>query len=192
MGMSKGMNQETETYENGNTIITASAAGGRIASSENAPGKVKNPPPPGRRLRRPPVDPRVQNKSLESVHWDLTWSSRFSVAQFERMSPWQKVDNEKMKGVTGLRILVYVIFFMQVNFLPGIQDICKKDCLHRLIMKKRQFAKTRGEQNKWDFWPAGFNLEDEDQFQAFRNIFADTVTFYCVCIWRGSRVKVKQ
>ncbi|KAL6077852.1 Tubulin polyglutamylase ttll5 [Balamuthia mandrillaris] len=82
--------------------------------------------------------------NTEGPWWHLTWAARYTPADYAGMKPYQKV-----------------------NVLPAMPEICRKDLLHKNIQRRRQ---QLGEE-AFAFWPKGFLLEEEEQFQEFQQLF---------------------
>eukprot|EP01114_Cavostelium_apophysatum_P018873 TRINITY_DN5931_c0_g1_i1.p1 TRINITY_DN5931_c0_g1~~TRINITY_DN5931_c0_g1_i1.p1 ORF type:complete len:521 (+),score=76.06 TRINITY_DN5931_c0_g1_i1:147-1709(+) len=77
--------------------------------------------------------------------WNLTWTVHWTPERFKALKePWRRVNN-----------------------FPGIKYPASKDNLHSILTK----AKAKYGEEHFSFWPPGFSLHKEDQFQQFRAIF---------------------
>lgn len=94
--------------------------------------------------------------------WDIMWTIRMFKEEYAILAPFQKV-----------------------NFIPGLQHICSKNLLHQNICAARNrwmnLTEDHEDQDiqelaKCNFWPVGFNLEIEEQFNTLAQIYSSNIS----------------
>merc|ERR1712137_104088 len=81
-----------------------------------------------------------------NIDWDVIWTIRMFPTEYHILAPFQKV-----------------------NFMPGLQVICRKDLLNRTITRFRDqhlsnssgLTENQKKLAECAFWPLGYNLEEE-------------------------------
>ena len=100
--------------------------------------------------------------TLSNDDWDVMWTIRVNPEEYKILSDFQRV-----------------------NYMPGLQYVCSKNLLHGSICSARNvwvpgienLEIPEDEKNKLislakcDFWPVGFNLEEENQFQLLEQLY---------------------
>jgi hypothetical protein len=76
--------------------------------------------------------------------WNVTWCIFFHPQRYHQAFEWQRMNN-----------------------FPAIRYIAAKDNLHRQFEK----AKQKYGDEKFSFWPKGFNLEEDSQFDELRQLY---------------------